>query len=115
MRSTLRPPAPSESSGQNNQDLSTFLSNLDYRKLYNKSLNFTKKYQNLRAKNWFLEKCVSETLIPNDFKIRNKSNESTIKASVEWIRIAIKDNLEEEKKLLENITEFIYLQNIQVP
>ena len=34
-----------------------------------------------------------------------KTNDSTIKASVEWIRVAVKDNLEEEKKLLNIITE----------
>ena len=101
----MRPSAPSESSRQNIEDLSTFLSNSDHRKMYNKCLNFTKKYQNLCARNWFLEKCISENLIPNDFKIRKKTNDSTIKASVEWIRIAIKDNLEEEKELLDNITE----------
>ena len=61
-----------------------YLSNPDNRKLYNKSLNILKNYQNLRAKNWFLEKCSEENLIPNDFKIKKHELDSMKKMNTKY-------------------------------
>ena len=69
----MRPAVPSESSCPNYENLSTFLSNQDYRKLYNKTLSICKKFHNFRSKNWFLEQCLVENLVPSTFKIKNKS------------------------------------------
>ena len=45
---------PSQSSCQYKEDLSTFLSNKEFRKQYNNMLGVNKKYQRLCANNWFL-------------------------------------------------------------
>ena len=45
---------PSQNSGYDCENISTFLSNPVFRKLYNKSLDTVKKYKNIEANNWFL-------------------------------------------------------------
>ena len=63
----------------------------------------------MKAKNWFLRKLIEEKIIPNFFKIRNKSHntdsEAATEISLEWMRTTLKDNLVEEQKLLEEMTE----------
>ena len=63
---------PSQDSCQTNQDLSTFLSNKDFRKLYNQMLGINKKFQIATARNWFLEQCIAENVVPKTFRISNQ-------------------------------------------
>ena len=65
---------PSQNSRYSCENLSTFLSNKDFRKHYNKSLDTIKKYKNLEANNWFLSQCISEEIVPKSF-----ANKNTIK------------------------------------
>ena len=63
---------PSKSQCQDDEYISTFLSNYEFRKLYNKIVGNVKKFQNKSASCWFLRQCIQEQLIPTTFRIRNK-------------------------------------------
>ena len=105
--------APSESSSQLSDDLSKFLSNNDYRKQYNKLLSLAKKFRNTEAKKNFLENCISENLVPNDFNCAkrmhgdpkyNSVNNATSSAAFEWMKIAVEDNAKLEKEIMNELT-----------
>ena len=49
-----------------------FLSNVDYRKLYNKIINSVRNYHQSAAKSWFLQRLIDEKVIPNFYKVKNK-------------------------------------------
>ena len=67
----MSPLAPSISSSPNSEDLRKFLSNIENRKLYNKTFGLCKKFHNFRAKTNFLEQCLLEKVVPATFKINN--------------------------------------------
>ena len=68
---------PSQDSSQNEETLSTFLGNSDFRKLYNRLLEKIKKYRFLESNNWFLKKCLEEKIVPKSFKINNRINNNS--------------------------------------
>ena len=92
--------APSQNPIQNKETLSTFLENLEFRKLYNQLLAKLRKYRFLEANNWFLSKCLEQKIIPTSFKVKNRAQNSTNEildrwtdatkaASLELIKIAL--------------------------
>ena len=117
---------PSQNSSQNNEDLSNFLSNDDFRKLYNKTLGCNKKYQNAVANNWFLQECIKNEIVPRTFRISNQphtkssafsarwTNASKI-ASIEWIKITLEEDLKHEKKMLDDLTSSFNVLSILAP
>ena len=71
----MNPQGPPNNSSQ--ETLFTFLSNPDFRKLYNNLLEATKKLQNISTNNWFLEQCLHLRLIPQIFKSKlNPKNDN---------------------------------------
>ena len=76
--------APSQSSVQNDETLSTFLENLEFRKLYNQLLTKLRKYRYLEANNWFLSKCLEQQIIPKSFQIKNQTQNSSKEFVNKW-------------------------------
>ena len=81
--------------------LSNFLSNDDFRKLYNKTEGNVKRFQNKTASIWFIKQCIVENSIPATFLIKNKPqnqgntgikkswNEVSKEASINHMKAAI--------------------------
>ena len=101
---------------QNNNELSTFLSNNENRKLYNQTIGKIKKFQNICASNQFLSQCIHEELIPRTFNIRNKPqnkpkgsettwNDISKEASINHMKEALKVEEIKASDLLAHITE----------
>ena len=106
---------PSQNSGYNVEDLSTFLANSEFRKLYNRMLSTAKKYNHVSACNWFLNECLSANIVPKTFKISNQPHlkndqfsarwtEASKAASIGWMKIALENDINKEKELLEDVT-----------
>ena len=109
-----KPMTPSQGSCHTDEDLSTFLSNKEFRKLYNNLLGVTKKYQNSSANNWFLGQCISESVVPKTFRISNQPHarnkefsarwtSASKSASIEWMKITLKEDQSREIMLLEDV------------
>ena len=118
--------APSQSSNQNDETLSKFLSNLEFRKLYNQLLTKLRKYRYLEANNWFLSKCLEEQIIPKSFKVtykvQNSSKEfldrwtdTTKNASTELMKIALEKDMIKENTMLEDVTNQLNVLIILAP
>ena len=78
-------------------------------------LSSAKKYNHLSACNWFLAECISAQIVPKTFKISNQphlNNEqfstrwtaASKIASIEWMKIALENDQNKEKDLLEDLT-----------
>ena len=102
---------PSQNSSQNMENLSTFLSNSDFRKLYNKTIGLVKKYQYLCANNWFIQECINKNLVPSTFRISNQPHSknpsfssrwtnASKRTSIEWMKITLEEDLKQERKVL---------------
>ena len=118
--------APSQNSTQNHETLSTFLQNIEFRKLYNQLLTSIRKYKFLEANNWFLSKCLEEKIIPKSFRVKNKAHNSskefenrwtdtTNLASLELIKITLEKDSEKEKVQLEEVTSQLNVLIILAP
>jgi len=85
-----------------------FLSNDDYRKLYNKIVNSCRNYHQSVAKSWFLQELIDEKVIPPYFKVKNKANnttsDSSVQCSLDWMKVVLNETLTNDNKLLDEVT-----------
>ena len=94
----MNPQGPPNNSSQ--ETLFTFLSNPDFRKLYNENLMKTKKLQNISANIWFLEQCLNLKLIPQSFKSKlNPKNDKSQNFQYVWSET----NKEHSYELIRNV------------
>ena len=95
--------------------LSTFFSNPDFRKLYNKLLDTLKQWKNLEALTWFLEQCLRHKVIPESFKSKAKPknsssksskdewNQATLDHSLDLVKVALSDQRNAMNILMEDV------------
>ena len=93
--STMRLPAPSESSCQVN-GLYELLKEQNIWKFYNKIINSCRKYHQSKAKSWFLQMLIENKIIPGFYKVKNRCHDNTsetaTKISIEWMKVSLKEN-----------------------
>ena len=110
VHSTMSSTNPSESPCADTSSPTTlfqFLGNNDYRKQFNKITKCSKEYHQIQARTVLLQKCIDEKTIPNFFKVKNKSNdtsnEGATNLSIEWMKTALEDAQREAGLKLENM------------
>ena len=94
----MNPQGPPSNSSQ--ETLFSFLSNPDFRKIYNEMLEKTKKLQNISSNNWFLEQCLDLELFPQSFQPKlPPKNDKSQNFQYVWSQT----NKEHSKELMRNV------------
>ena len=105
-----------------NTQFFNFLGKPSNRYLYNKTVSWIKKFQNINVNVEFLKECLAENVIPRSFKITNqpKSKNQNLKwttasktTSIEWMKLAIEEDLKQKISHKENYQRiFKEIQNL---
>ena len=109
------------------QDHSEYLFDKETRKIYNKLISSTRKFHAKFTNIKLLENCVNTGTIPSSFKIHNQPRPDTSSssqtrwssasksASIQWMKIVIKEEQTRLKTLFEQTTEFKNILQSLIP